>query len=147
MTALQKTLCLAALIVVSAGLLGQQVAGWNDNFNSDSPPRVLLSESEIDLGGVTVGTAPAGFVTVKNGGGQRLIINRERGPCPNCDQESPLIVPPGVKKILPFQLDIQASPGPLLEEIRFQTNDRTTPTFVLRIQGLVGDRILAKAHE
>jgi HYDIN/CFA65/VesB family protein len=102
-----------------------------------SSSRLSLRQTEVDLGDVPLGTAPAGAIIVANSGGSRLVVNPEVTKCGWCSDDFSLIVPANEQRLLPLQLDPQQRPGLLTEKLRFHTNDPANPTFDITVRGRV----------
>jgi hypothetical protein len=104
-------------------------------------PRIVLSQTECDLGAVPQGTVVHATFPVHNAGRRSLLLFEKKGGCCGQAEETRIVrVPPGESALLRVEFDTAQAFGQFQETVRYATNDRRKPSFVLRLRGRSGTR-------
>lgn len=130
---------LAAGLMFAAMLTMPRVFYSLSAADAGMPPAVALDATEHDFGVVSAGTVLRKAFSIRNTGGQRLLLNRET--CCGEPASAPIAIPPGGSVPLELSVSTAGQHGPMQHRITFTTSAPSKPrvTFSL-VATVTGDR-------
>lgn len=139
---------LTRIAVVPVLLLGALSAWWlvsvaasglaNDGQKHGPDPRIVLPAEAHDFGAVRQGAVLRTTFSVENSGARRLIlVERTQGCCDGPEDPRTVVVAPGQRKRLDFEVDTGLWCGKMEEVFEYTTNDPTRPHFALTLTASV----------
>ena len=136
----QGRVCIGALTaLLGLGCLVAQLTANVPNLRNrfESLPKIVLSQTELDLGTVNPREDLCGYVLVGNDGAKRLIILPETGGCPCCgdDLPAPFIVAPNERRWMKVRGHSPLRGRFVIENVDYKTNDPNAPRFSVTLRG------------
>lgn len=132
---------LAAGLMFAAMLTMPRIFYTLSAADTDAAPEFAVDSTEYDFGVVLSGTVLRKTFSVRNDGGQRLLLNRET--CCGDPAPAPVVVPPGTSVPLELSIPTAGHQGPMRHSVRFSTSAPAQPsvTFTFLADVTEGSRV------
>lgn len=128
------------LTTLIVGLTRSVLVASLTEVGEGQPPKLVLSQANLDFEKVTAGQRLKGYVGLRNVGGRRLVVHKTVSDCACCDEQSnaPVIIGPNRIGRLPVEVVAPRHPGAMTRVLSFETNDPKLPRFSVTMRATVG---------